>query len=155
MLKAGNVTVAVNDFERALDFYTKTLGLQLKYRLQNHWAEVGTEGVTIGIHQRTPEMPPAGGPGSFSVGFIVDAIEPAVARLKERGVAFHGPVTDTDFVKMAFFGDPDGNPHYLCQVKPAAMGGECGAEGAHEKAHAEAKPAKKAKAAKPKAKAKK
>lgn len=151
MLKAGNVTAAVSDFDRAIGFYTETLGLQLKYRMGDHWAEVATDGLTIGLHPQMEGQKP-GTQGSLSIGFVVDSIDPAVAKLQERGVSFHGPVQDTDFVKLAFFADPDGNPLYLCEVKPAAHGGEAKHEAAHEKAKAEAKPKKGAKA---KAKSKK
>ena len=119
MIAGGNATVMVSDFDRAVDFYTKTLGLKLMSRFGNEWAEVSAgPGLTIGIH------PPGHGPrpgteGSISVGFtITGKIEDAVATLKSKGVTFRGPVQDNsdEGIKLAFFGDPDGNALYLCEV---------------------------------------
>jgi hypothetical protein len=31
-------------------------------------------------------------------------------------VQFHGPIKDDSAVRLAFFGDPDGNDLYLCQA---------------------------------------
>jgi predicted enzyme related to lactoylglutathione lyase len=152
MFKAGNVTVMVSDFAKGLEWYTKTLGLKTIYSMPPHWAEVGTEGLTIGIHGPKEGESHGSGAGQLSIGLIVEKIENTVAQLQERGISFHGPVQDTEFVKMAFFSDPDGNPLYLCQVNEAACSGE-GAE--HAKAHeAAAKPAKAPKAKKPAPKAK-
>jgi len=42
-----------------------------------------------------------------------------VATLKAKGVTFHGPLLDKskeEGIKLAFFGDPDGNSLYLCEV---------------------------------------
>ena len=44
-------------------------------------------------------------------------LETAVERLRARGVAFRGPVQDNPNVKLAFFGDPDGNSLYLYETK--------------------------------------
>lgn len=120
MIVGGNATVMVSDFERAVGFYTGTLGLELKNRFGNEWAEVvAGPGLTIGLH------PPGRGPkpgtaGAISIGFTVKgAISDVVAILESRGVRFHGPIVDNpgEGIKLAFFGDPDGNPLYLCEVK--------------------------------------
>lgn len=156
MFKCGNVTVMVSDFAKGLGWYTKTLGLKTIYSMPPHWAEVGTEGLTIGIHGPKEGESHASGAGQLSIGLVVEKIENTVAQLQERGISFHGPVQDTEFVKMAFFSDPDGNPLYLCEVK-AGVGAEscCEGGGEHAKAHAEAaKPAKAPKAKKPAPKAK-
>ena len=50
MIKSGNVTIMASDFERAFRFYTETLGFKVGSRFGNVWAEVETEGLTIGIH---------------------------------------------------------------------------------------------------------
>ncbi|MBI2933447.1 MAG: VOC family protein [Planctomycetes bacterium] len=141
MFKSGNVTVYVGDFERAVEFYTKTLNLPLKYRAGNVWAEVGTDGLTIGI------CPAAEGePKGLSIGLMVEKIDAAVAQLRERGVSFQGKVMDCEYVKLAIFQDPEGNPHYLCELKPAAMTGCCECSCAKPAAKKTAKKAKKTKA---------
>ena len=51
MFSRGNVTVYVSNMDRAVRFYSETLGLKLAYRFGDHWAsiEAGT-GLTIGLH---------------------------------------------------------------------------------------------------------
>jgi predicted enzyme related to lactoylglutathione lyase len=119
MISGGNATVMVSDFGRAVDFYTKTLGLKLMSRFGDEWAEVSAgTGLTIGLHP-AGHGPKPGTEGSISVGFtITGKIEDAVATLKSKGVAFHGPIRDNpdEGIKLAFFGDPDGNALYLCEV---------------------------------------
>jgi len=119
MIAGGNATVMVSDFGRAVDFYTKTLGLKLMSRFGNEWAEVSAgPGLTIGLHP-AGHGPKPGTEGAISVGFtITGTIEDAVATLKAKGVAFQGPVRDNadEGIKLAFFGDPDGNSLYLCEV---------------------------------------
>jgi predicted enzyme related to lactoylglutathione lyase len=144
MFTSGNVTVCVSNFDRAVEFYAKTLGLKLACRYGNEWAEVETPGLRIGLHPAMEHQKP-GVKGSMSIGFGVQKLEPAIAQLRERGVSFQGDVVESDPVRLAFFGDPDGNPLYLVQsMESAESCGEC--------SMADAK--KPAKAARPKAKAK-
>ena len=37
----------------------------------------------------------------------------------KRGVEFSGPVLDDTALRLAYFADPDGNPFYLAEMKPA------------------------------------
>ncbi|HWN81636.1 MAG TPA: VOC family protein [Candidatus Udaeobacter sp.] len=119
MFTGGNATIMVRDFERAIHFYTEVLGLDLLYRAGDEWAEVRTDGLTLGLHLWRGHGPAPGAASGISIGLGVRSIEPAIAELKQRGIEFRGQVQDNDNVKLAFFGDPDGNPLYLCEVKPA------------------------------------
>jgi catechol 2,3-dioxygenase-like lactoylglutathione lyase family enzyme len=117
MITSGNATVMVSDMDRAVDFYTRVLGLKLMTRAGSDWAEVETPGLTIGLH-RAGHGPKPGIQGAISIGFdVAGSIETAMATLRERGVRFQGPVVDNEPVRLAFFGDPDGNALYLCEVK--------------------------------------
>ena len=42
--------------------------------------------------------------------------------LKGKGVAFKGNILEDGPVRLAFFGDPDGNPFYLTHVKRGMWG---------------------------------
>jgi len=118
MIKSGNATVMVRDFERALRFYTETLGLRLLYQAGHEWAEISAgDGLTIGLHAWGGRGPAPGSASGISLGLTVPAIEAAVAELARRGVEFRGQIVDNENVKLAFFADPDGNPLYLCEVK--------------------------------------
>jgi len=116
MIKGGNVTVMVSDMKRAVEFYTKTLGLELKAHYGDHYAEVKAQGLTIALHPVSAKGPKAGNSESLSIGLGVDSLEKTMAELKAKGVKF-SDVTDDTQVKLAFFGDPDGNPLYLAQSK--------------------------------------
>jgi catechol 2,3-dioxygenase-like lactoylglutathione lyase family enzyme len=121
MLRTGIATVYVSDMDRAVTYYTDTLGFKLKLRVGNDWAEVdagGGFGIGLHPHHGGGHTPSPGTPGSISIGFEVnEPLDKVVATLKSRGVKFHGPIVDDDPVRLAFFGDPDGNALYLCETK--------------------------------------
>jgi catechol 2,3-dioxygenase-like lactoylglutathione lyase family enzyme len=48
-IKTANVTVMVKNMDKSIDFYT-SLGLELKQRWNNHYAQVAAPGVIIGLH---------------------------------------------------------------------------------------------------------
>ena len=120
MFRGGVFTIYVSDMDRSVRFYTETLGMKLIERHGNHWAAVdGGPGLSIGLHPATPEVP-AGRPGSMAIGLYLDgAIGDAVKQLTMRGVAFDGPIKEDKALSLAFFSDPDGNPLYLAEMKPA------------------------------------
>lgn len=121
MLRTGIATVYVSDMDRAIRFYTDTLGLQLKFRVGNDWAEVDAGGgFGIGLHPHSGKSGTSrpGTRGSISIGFEVDEpLDGIVEKLKAEGVRFDGPIIDDDPVRIASFGDPDGNALYLCETK--------------------------------------
>ena len=49
-LTATTVFFYVQNLDRAIDFYTHTLGMPLKVRHGNHWAEVNAGNISIGLH---------------------------------------------------------------------------------------------------------
>ncbi len=115
MFRSGNVTLAVTDMDRAVTFYTQTLGLKLAYRNGGHWAaiELG-KGLTIGLH---PTGSPTHPPAAPAIGLeLSGAIEDAVRTLEERGVRFSGPIDDSKAGKFVRFHDPDGYTLYLAEL---------------------------------------
>jgi len=117
MLKEGNVTVMIADMNRSIKFYVEALGLKLKYRHGEDWAEIEAPGVIIGLHLAGKMGPQPGKSGSLSIGFTVDKLETEMEQLKKKGVTFSPRLVDEGPVRLAFFSDPDGNPLYLCEVK--------------------------------------
>ena len=116
MIKEGVVTIFVSDMDRAVAFYSETLGLTLEHRYENHWAQINAGGCPIGLHG-PGDGPTPGTPGSIQLGLSVEgSIEDCVTALEARGVTFKGPIVDDGPVKLAFFGDPDGNELYLAAV---------------------------------------
>jgi catechol 2,3-dioxygenase-like lactoylglutathione lyase family enzyme len=100
MFSGGNVTVYVSDMDRAVRFYSETLGLKLAYRFGDHWASVEAgRGLTIGLHPASAQMP-AGRKGS----------------MEAKGVKFHGASNEGKAGAFVGFEDPDGNQLYLAQL---------------------------------------
>jgi catechol 2,3-dioxygenase-like lactoylglutathione lyase family enzyme len=122
MIKKGNATIFVKDVDSAVRFYTDVLGMKVKSHWGKDFAELETNGLTMGLHPSTQDGPPPGTKGSISIGLEVDDLDSSVAKLKERGVTFQGKVVDDGPVRLAFFGDPDGNAFYLTQIKRGVWG---------------------------------
>jgi catechol 2,3-dioxygenase-like lactoylglutathione lyase family enzyme len=118
MFSGGNVTVYVSNMDRAVRFYSETLGLKLAYRFGDHWAsiEAGT-GLTIGLHPASAESP-AGRKGSMAIGLQLNgSLRDAVGALKAKGVCFQGDViNEAKAGSFIAFEDPDGNQLYLAEL---------------------------------------
>jgi catechol 2,3-dioxygenase-like lactoylglutathione lyase family enzyme len=119
MFNGGNVTIYVTDMDRAVAFYTDTLGLSLIFRAGDHWADIDAgAGLHIGLHPASTRVPAPGTAGAVTLGLRIDEpIEHVVALLEQRGVVVDGPDPDAEGrLRLAFFTDPDGNPLYLAEV---------------------------------------
>jgi len=116
VIKEANVTVMISEMDRSVRFYVDTLGLKLKSRHADQFAEVECPGLTIALHPVFEHGPRPGNSESLSVGFGVEDIDIEMANLKGKGVSF-GRVSNDGPVKLAFFKDPDGNPLYLSQTQ--------------------------------------
>jgi catechol 2,3-dioxygenase-like lactoylglutathione lyase family enzyme len=120
MIQGITATIYVSDMNRAVDFYTKTLGLPLAGRWGDEYASIDLgKGAAIGLHpSKGPNAPKPGAKGAIQVGFTVDKpLADVVKDLTARGAAFRGPIVDDGQVMLAFLGDPDGNDLYLIEVK--------------------------------------
>jgi catechol 2,3-dioxygenase-like lactoylglutathione lyase family enzyme len=120
MIQSITATIYVSDMNRAVDFYTKTLGLPLAGRRGDEYASIDLGmGAAIGLHpSQGPHAPKPRTKGAIQVGFTVEkSLNNVVKDLASRGVQFRGPIVDDVQVRLAFFGDPDGNDLYLIEVK--------------------------------------
>ena len=119
MIDGGSVTIYVSDMERAIGFYTQTLGLKLKYRGGPGYAAIDAgKGLELGLHVPHPGGPQAGQSGGTQVGFLVSQpIDQVVATLRSRGVEVDGPRPGGGPITIAFLADPDGNPLHLVEEK--------------------------------------
>ena len=121
MIEGGTPTIYVSNMDRAVEFYTEVLGLRLVSRYGDEWASVDAgRGMTIGLHPAAERMGAPGTLGSINVGFnVTQSIDDVVRTLESRGVTFDGAIKGdaNGSIRLAFFGDPDGNSLYLCESK--------------------------------------
>lgn len=115
MIKGGNATIFVSDMDRSIDFYTETLGMTLRMRAENFWAEVQAgEGLVIGLHPASPSAEPPGTRGSIQIGLSVsEPLEEIQKRIAKHGVKFVGEIIADGPGRFANIKDPDGNPIYF------------------------------------------
>jgi catechol 2,3-dioxygenase-like lactoylglutathione lyase family enzyme len=120
MFKDGNVTIMVADINRAVEFYTRTLGLELRQRFGDGWALVEGPGVRIGLHGGRSSLGSADEP-NISIGLAVEKLEPALEVLRQRGVEI-APTVDGGGARFAFFRDPDQTPLYVFEAREPGAG---------------------------------
>lgn len=109
-IKSCNVTVMVSNMSQAIKFYTETLGLTLKNKYGDHWADIEGPGISIGLHPTQREIIRS---DNLQIGLNVANLEEAIAKLEKKGVQF--TMNKDDQVRIAYFNDPDRNTLYLIQ----------------------------------------
>ena len=123
LIRGSSPTVFVSDLEKAVQFYTKTLGLSLQFQAGEHFAIIDTGSGTIGLHPPGDNVAAPGTRGCIQIGLdVAQPIDEVVEQLRARGVAFQEHegrvvVNDGGAVKLAFFHDQDGTELYLCEVQ--------------------------------------
>jgi catechol 2,3-dioxygenase-like lactoylglutathione lyase family enzyme len=117
------VIVIVGDLDRALDFYTRVLGLTLGHR-SGDYAQFQTGTTRVGLYTRAamekilhiPLQPPSPQAPGFEIGFKVADVDAAFAELVARGAAPAAPPTDRFWgQRTAYVRDPDGHLIELAQ----------------------------------------
>jgi CreA protein len=106
----------VADMDRAVEFYTKGLALDLRMRHGDDWAELEAGDVRLGLHggATSDAVPTPGG----TVVFEVDDLDAARAALEERGVSFDEHLGEVPgYARYASFTDPDGNAMQLIEYE--------------------------------------
>jgi len=117
MFKSGTVSVVVDDFKRAVQFYVETLGMKMQHQVEGHLAVVELPGLTISLLcPREQQESPQGKSGRMSLGLEVENLESAVEKLASKGVQIHHSMEE-QATRLAFFNDPDGNSLYLIELK--------------------------------------
>jgi predicted enzyme related to lactoylglutathione lyase len=103
------VTVSARDFDAAVDFYGKTLGLPLSARYGDiPGAEFETGTLTIAVLQSEAfDIEPRA--NNHPIALRVDDVHAARAELESKGVKFLGDTLDTGVCHMAPFQDSEGN----------------------------------------------
>jgi predicted enzyme related to lactoylglutathione lyase len=113
----ANVWVPVEDIERALDFYKSTLGFSV-IKQDGPWAEIGANGLNIGLNGREPQGAQAG--GGPVITFQPEAgLEAVVEDLKGKGVEFPAEISEHEWGRVATFKDSEGNDLQLYEPPSA------------------------------------
>ena len=112
-IKESNITINVLDLDRSISFY-ESLGLTVKTRWDNHYAQLNTPGFAIGLHPSS-ETNLTGNSGNVSIGFISDDFEETKSLLQKLSIK----VTDRQEEGGQFlhFNDPDGTALYFIKPK--------------------------------------
>ena len=103
--KVQRVILHVSNFDRAVKFYTETLGLKLQSKSEG-WAELATGGTEIDLHEGRKSKPSGDDP---SLCFSSDNFDATYSALKSRGVNIGAVFKPCGDLRCASFTDPDGN----------------------------------------------
>ena len=112
-IKQANVTVNVKDMDRSVCFY-QSLGLTVKNRWGNYYAQLAAPGITLGLHPSGNENL-KGNSGNVSLGFTTDNIEETKKSLQELSIAL--TERSEEGGQFLHFNDPDGTALYFIKPK--------------------------------------
>ena len=112
-IKSSNITLNVLELDNSIAFY-ESLGLTVKTRWGNHYAQLIAPGIIIGLHP-TNELNLKGNSGNVSIGFTTDDFEATKSLLQKLSINF----TDRQEEGGQFlhFTDPDGTALYFINPK--------------------------------------
>jgi catechol 2,3-dioxygenase-like lactoylglutathione lyase family enzyme len=113
IIKESNITIMVKDMDESVSFY-QSLGLTLRNRWGNHYAQLTAPGIVVGLHP-TGENNLTGGSGNVSIGFTTENFEDAKSHLQKLSI----PVTtrEEEGGQFIHFTDPDGTSLYFIKPK--------------------------------------
>jgi predicted enzyme related to lactoylglutathione lyase len=118
--RVDHVWFWVTDMDRAVTFYRDALGLDVRMRHDDRWAELDAGSIRIGLHGAIDGRPTT--PGGTAV-FLVDELDAATAALRERGVVFDDHLGEVPgYARYASFADPDGNAMQLIEYSRSDQG---------------------------------
>ena len=107
------VGVLVSDVERALTFYSETLGLQRNPNANPDWPEFETGNLTLSLVRPEQIGREEFTPNTMPIALRVPDVAEARVRLEAAGIEFKTDTLDTEVCHMAVFSDPDGNAYML------------------------------------------
>ena len=121
-IEGGNVSINVTDLDKEIEFYTNGLGLKLKDRNLNEWAEVdsGKDFViklvsvktSVLDKQNTPVTP-----GTTTINLTINGqLEELVSACKQRGIVFTSSIVEHAKARVIACADPDGNLLHLIET---------------------------------------
>jgi catechol 2,3-dioxygenase-like lactoylglutathione lyase family enzyme len=112
-IKDSNITINVKDLDKSILFY-QSIGLTLKNRWGNYYAQLTAPGIVIGLHP-AGETNLTGNSGNVSIGFTTDNIEETKLSLEQLSI--HGTERQEEGGSFLHFYDPDGTSLYFIKPK--------------------------------------
>jgi predicted enzyme related to lactoylglutathione lyase len=112
------IWINVSDIKKAVEYYTKVIGLTLKeFNQEFGWAELqGQDGTRLGIAQANPKFGTKAGINAVAT-ITVDNLEKYKVKYKKDGVNLVGDTLEVpNEVKMQTFQDADGNTFQLVEL---------------------------------------
>ena len=110
-------SITVTDQQRALDFYTASLGFTIltdqEFGAGQRWIELGIPGAETRVVLSTPGEHGERIGGFSNIAFWSDNVERTAAQMAAKGVQFTQPVKRESWGTSAIFKDPDGNQFVL------------------------------------------
>jgi catechol 2,3-dioxygenase-like lactoylglutathione lyase family enzyme len=105
--KVGNVYYRVTDFPQAFEFYANTLGLTLKLRDADRWAQFDVAGVALAIEPASAAG--SAGRGGATVSLRVSGgLDEMIAELRAKGATV-SDAEDGAHERRSLLNDPSGN----------------------------------------------
>jgi catechol 2,3-dioxygenase-like lactoylglutathione lyase family enzyme len=111
-IKDTNITINVKDMDRSISFY-ESIGLTLKNRWDNHYAQLTAPGIVIGLHPASGDL--TGGSGNVSIGFTTDRFDETRSHLQELSIQVIERQEEGG--QFLHFNDPDGTALYFIKPK--------------------------------------
>ncbi len=113
IIKDSNLTIMVKDMDKSISFYN-SIGLQLKNRWGNYYAQLSGPGITIGLHP-AGDIDHASGSGNTSIGFTIDNFDEARTSLEKLSIKSSS--RNEEGGQFIHFSDPDGTAIYFIKPK--------------------------------------
>lgn len=112
-IKESNITINVIDLDRSISFY-ESIGLTLKTRWGNHYAQLTAPGIVVGLHPTTVTNLKDNS-GNVSIGFTVHDLEESKAELQKLSIKTVDRQEEGG--QFLHFQDLDGTALYFIQPK--------------------------------------
>ena len=102
----------VSNMDKAIEFYHGILELELVNRYGDHYAELKTPDMIIGLHPANGKVKTG---NNLSIGFGVTEFDNTIDELQARGIVF--TLENDGWIRLAHFADGDGNVLFLAERK--------------------------------------
>jgi catechol 2,3-dioxygenase-like lactoylglutathione lyase family enzyme len=112
-IKEVNITLNVKDMDRSILFY-ESLGLTIKNRWANYYAQLAAPGILIGLHPASDNNLPVNA-GNVSIGFTTGNFEETKAELEKLYIKTASRQEEGG--QFLHFTDPDGTALYFIQPR--------------------------------------